>query len=156
MQTTSESHETELHDAITRLRAAVHVPPPDPARERALLAAFDARRQRPTSIKPARWVWATAALLLVSIVGLNWLVMSNSRQSHDAAGDVVSASTGFVPWPGSEARPPFESGSLVRVDLPVSALSALGLAAPSSIATVVQADIVIGQDGFARAVRLVQ
>lgn len=62
----------------------------------------------------------------------------------------------FVPWPGAGTLPSFESGELVRLDLPVSVLPSLGLAPPASRDAAVQADVIVGQDGFARAVRLVQ
>jgi hypothetical protein len=68
----------------------------------------------------------------------------------------VNAPTDFVPWPGAAARPPFESGELVRIDLPASVLPSLGLWSPAAPDAVVQADVVIGQDGYARAVRLAQ
>jgi hypothetical protein len=61
----------------------------------------------------------------------------------------------FVLWPGSAALPTFESGELVRLDLPTSVLPSLGLSPPASQVAVVQADVLIGQDGFVRAVRLV-
>jgi hypothetical protein len=48
-----------------------------------------------------------------------------------------------------------ESGSLVRMDLPVSVLPSLGVTPPTGGATTVKADLVIGQDGLTRAVRLV-
>jgi hypothetical protein len=41
------------------------------------------------------------------------------------------------------AGPPFESGELIRIDIPTE----IG---------VVQAEVLVGQDGFARAIRLVQ
>jgi hypothetical protein len=59
----------------------------------------------------------------------------------------------FVPWPGAADLPAFESGQLMRVRLPASVAVALGLK-PAGQAGVVQADVLIGQDGFARAVRL--
>jgi hypothetical protein len=62
----------------------------------------------------------------------------------------------FVPWPGAGTLPSLESGELVRLDLPVSVLPSLGLALPTSRDAAVRADVIIGQDGFARAVRLVQ
>lgn len=68
----------------------------------------------------------------------------------------TNASSDFVPWPGAAARPPFESGELVRIDLPASVLHSLGLWSPAAPDAVVQADVVIGQDGYARAVRLAQ
>ena len=54
----------------------------------------------------------------------------------------VSDDADFVAWPGATAWPPFESGELIRVELPVDG-------------GVVEADVLVGQDGFARAVRLV-
>lgn len=145
----------ELDDALARLRNAVDVPPVDPARERALLAAFDRRWTAPKQA-PSRWRWAAVAALAMLTVSLNWFVVKNAP--HPAAGvsDAASDLVKFVQWPGADALPPFESGSLVRVDLPLSTLPALGLSIPFSSNTVVQADIVIGQDGLARAVRLVQ
>jgi hypothetical protein len=72
--------------------------------------------------------------------------------------DVLDASfetTSFVAWPGAAAGPPLESGSVIRVSLPVSILPALGLWPPPSAGSEVPADVLVGQDGFARAVRLV-
>ena len=70
-------------------------------------------------------------------------------------GDVAAAAD-FMLWPGAAAWPPFESGELVRVTLPLDALPALGFASPPAADAVVQADVLVGQDGFARAIRLVQ
>ena len=57
--------------------------------------------------------------------------------------------------PGAMALPEIESGSLVRIDLPVSALPALGVMPPSGAVARVKADLILGQDGLPRAVRLV-
>jgi hypothetical protein len=133
----------------------IEVPPIDPEREQALLAAFDAHWAQPHP-RTSRWPVGTAVVLATAIVGLNWIVVSHPPGADSVPAEPAVDMTGFVPWPGAEAWPRFESGSLVRVDLPVSALIALGLPVPYSTAGVVQADIVVGQDGFARAVRLVQ
>ncbi len=60
----------------------------------------------------------------------------------------------FVPWPGAAALPPFESGELVRTELPASVLPALGLQPAAASVEKVPADLLVGQDGFVRAVRL--
>lgn len=135
----------------------IAVPPIDPAREAALLAAFDAfhahrARRRHVGVS----AWAAAAALVAITVSLNWLVMRGPRHVDAVAPGAPQDLAGFVAWPGAGAWPPLESGSLMRVDLPVSLLPTLGLSAPSSAGGVVAADIVVGQDGFARAVRLVQ
>lgn len=61
----------------------------------------------------------------------------------------------FVIVPGAAALPPLESGELVRMELPVSMLPALGVVPPASAAMRVKADLIVGQDGLPRAVRLV-
>jgi len=146
----------------------IPVPPVDPAREADLLAAFDAYHARPRR-RAGVPAWAAAAALVVLAISLNWLVVSRSQPGFEKTtpgdpssgasltwAEPVSDFAGFVAWPGASAWPPFESGSLMRVELPVSMLPALGLSAPSSAVGVVPADIVVGQDGLARAVRLVQ
>ena len=77
------------------------------------------------------------------------------RPLRPAPADVAAAAE-FIAWPGVEGWPRIESGELVRVHLPVSALPGLGVWPPPSDVAVVTADILVGQDGFARAVRLVQ
>ena len=154
-----------LGEALRKLQSGIDVPPLDPRREEALLAAFDAHwahgTHRPQGARPrrraSRWVWtmATAASIAIALA-LDWLVLKQVPPARSAAPDPVVDMAGFVPWPGAHTWPPFESGELVRVDLPVSSLPALGLWPPPSAGSVVEADIVVAQDGFARAVRLVQ
>ena len=62
----------------------------------------------------------------------------------------------FVALPGAIGLPTFESGRIVRVDIPVSSLPAYGVElVPDAIGSEVQADLIVGQDGQARAIRLV-
>jgi hypothetical protein len=63
--------------------------------------------------------------------------------------------TEFIVWPGAAELPTFESGHLVRVDMPTPIVLSLGLVPPTSHAAVVRADVLVGQDGLPRAVRLV-
>jgi hypothetical protein len=146
----------QLGDAFRRLQSGIEVAPLDPRREEALLAAFDAHWARPRP-RAGRWVWtmATAASIAIALA-LDWLVLKQAPPAREARPDAVVDMTGFVPWPGAHTWPPFESGELVRVNLPASSLPALGLWPPPSAGSVVQADIVVAQDGFARAVRLVE
>src|SRR5438046_1638734 len=126
---TDGRHDATIIEALARLRDGIDVPPIDPAREQALLAAFDAHWARP---RPAmsRWGWAAAAALVAVTVTLNWLVIATMRPARHSAWrdggpidvgvpDSAADLAGFVPWPGADAWPPFESGSLVRVELPV-------------------------------------
>ena len=153
---TNDHRTTGLEDALQRLRSGVDLPPINPGREQALLAAFDAHWARPRRHAGRRaWAIATAASIAIALA-LDWLVLKRAVPPGGEALEVVVDVSGFVPWPGAHAWPPFESGELVRVALPASSLPALGLWPPPSAGSVVQADIVVAQDGFARAVRLVQ
>jgi hypothetical protein len=63
----------------------------------------------------------------------------------------------FVPLEDGDALRDVESVQLVRVELSPSTLSALGwTVGDEAVARHVNADLVVGQDGVARAIRLVQ
>jgi hypothetical protein len=74
------------------------------------------------------------------------------QRSHAAR---VVRPTGFVELPWTAGLPAFESGEIVRIDVPVASLPAYGIDISSGADRPVEADILIGQDGFARAIRLV-
>jgi hypothetical protein len=58
--------------------------------------------------------------------------------------------------PGAAALPTLESASIVRVELPVSALPAYGVQiVPDAVRSSVEADVLVGQDGQARGIRLI-
>jgi hypothetical protein len=61
----------------------------------------------------------------------------------------------FVPLPGAFALPDFESGQIVRLEVPMMALPAYGIdLVPDATPSAVAADVLIGQDGVPRAIRL--
>lgn len=63
---------------------------------------------------------------------------------------------GFVVIPGTAGLPQFESGTIMRVELPVAALPAYGVdISPAADDHAIEADVLVGQDGQARAIRLV-
>jgi hypothetical protein len=62
----------------------------------------------------------------------------------------------FITVPGAAGLPDLESGSVVRVAVPVGALPEYGLdIGQGGSKTTVDADVLVGQDGLARAIRLV-
>ena len=62
----------------------------------------------------------------------------------------------FVTLPAAAGLPDLESGSVVRIAVPVGALPEYGLdIAAVGSKTTVDADVLVGQDGLARAIRLV-
>ena len=152
--------DAQIGEALARLRDRITVPAIDTAREQALLAAFDrpSTPVRTSARRPIQIVGVAAAALIAAAVGLDWLVVSDRRRVTPSQADVTPPRPpdGFVLWPGAAAWPPLESGTLIRVELPLAALPALGLEPPTSTQDRVEAEIVFGQDGLARAVRLVQ
>jgi hypothetical protein len=163
----------DLALALRRLDSAMVVPAADPARAAALLAAFDAAQRRRTAPPSGRQYWymaalATAAVLLIA-VGLNPALTGRHGPSPDARAmhkpqasllrgvQPAPAPPGeFVMVPGAATLPAMESGSLVRIDVPVAMLPSLGLSPPQTNRTTsVTADLIVAQDGLPRAVRLV-
>ncbi len=72
-----------------------------------------------------------------------------------AAEDDSDAS--FYPLPEAEALPAVENAMVVRVQLPVSSLRLMGVPVSEERAGAsVQAELLLGQDGLARAVRLAE
>jgi hypothetical protein len=135
--------------ALRGLADSTNVPPVDPRREAALMAAFDAAGTRRVAVPRGRGYWsmaalATAASLLIAVVVPSPRSVTVEAQPNE-----------FVMVPGAAALPPMESGSLVRMDMPVSMLPSLGVTPPAGHVTAVKADLIVGQDGLPRAVRLV-
>lgn len=150
----------DLARALRRLDDAVVVPEVDPVREAALMAAFDAAQaeRRGTPRSRGRQYWGMAGLAAAAAV---MIVVALSPGQKPSASSVRSVHSDpqppneFVMLPGTAGLPSLESGSLVRMNLPVSVLPSMGVTPPQGRATAVKADVIIGQDGVARAVRLV-
>lgn len=142
--------------------------------EARLLRAFQAQHGAPAGGN-RRWllpVWATAASLLLAAA----LLLTMARQpaapriipsglklasvgaaaAPDAAAEMETAgdTDGFIPLPNAESIGPNEEVNLVRVEVPRSALVALGVDVnPDQAAERVEADVLLGSDGVAKAVR---
>jgi hypothetical protein len=150
------ARERELTAAIRDLGRATADALPSPALEGQLLAAFAAR---PQAGRPPRGSWlrrglAAAAVLALVAAGL-FAVRDHLQRDGLNDPDVQTAfASEFHPWPGAETLPAFESGQLVRMELPASVLPLLGIVPAMAVTTeTVEADVLVGQDGLARAVR---
>ena len=79
---------------------------------------------------------------------------------HSAAESVAAeedADASFYPLPEAEALPAVENAMVVRVQLPVSSLRLMGFPLEEERAdAAVQAELLLGQDGLARGVRLAE
>jgi hypothetical protein len=165
-------HESDVEDldlalALRRLADTSEPPPIDPRREAALMAAFDAAHLHAPVRRP---YWGLAGLAAAAAVLIAVLVPIRAGRGGHPSGDsavhkplllqsrpvqLEMAPPEFVLVPGAAALPAMESGSLVRMDVPVSMLPSLGLTPPAGSGAVVKADLIVGQDGLTRAVRLV-
>jgi len=66
-------------------------------------------------------------------------------------------SDSFYPLPEAQDLPPLETTMVVRVELPASSLRLMGVPVEEDpSAGSLQADVMLGQDGLARGVRLIQ
>ena|SRR5688572_12183227 len=106
-------------------------------------------------------VSSVAAALLLGIALYVWRIgngqPSDTVQSPSAPEQVIAeVATEFLPLPYSHV--PMNTGSTVRIEVPATALVSFGLA-PRDFREgdgTVQADVLIGEDGLARAVRFVR
>jgi len=116
--------------------------------------------------------WATAAAgilaLAVSLVRVHEPATTGPRRipaqaailasaQDPPAGPLVESATldnGFVPLPNVEQLDAGEQGDVVRLELPRSAMMAVGFeVSPERAAEPIQAEVIYGPDGVARAVR---
>ena len=99
---------------------------------------------------------AVSAVVVVATVAL--IRVRRSERPADAPGVSQEITTAFLPLPYSGV--PVSNGAIVRLRVPRAALASFGLLAPdasdaASDATVT-ADVIVGDDGLARAVRFVR
>jgi predicted membrane-bound mannosyltransferase len=158
-----------------RALAAMEPRQASPRVEQTLRATFRARAER-----RRRAVWGSAAAAFVAIaaaimvlffVPLPWhrnqaVPRVASELPSDASNvpgvqyavvrtDDLAAS--FYPLPEADELPPLETSLVVRVQLPVSSLELMGFPVSEEAGTeAVQAEVLLGQDGLARGVRLIQ
>jgi hypothetical protein len=143
-----------LDEALARLADALPKEASVAAEDR-LLHAFRAQQRRPLR---ARLWWASAAALVTT--GAILLALSFIRPGANPAtlSTPNSARTiGFEILPYGQSDVPLEEGVIVRVDLAPSQLRSLGVSVSSQEGSAnVRADLLVGQDGMARAVRFVR
>jgi hypothetical protein len=167
MEPNDPTIERHVADACRRLNDAAVVPPADPAREAALMAAFDAVHRGESKRRDywhlAAFAAAAAALIAIGVTpaltgrhGLPSGAASAAQTSQRADRDArLEPPSEFVMVPGASGLPPMESGTLVRIDVPVAMLASYGVTPPPGRGATVTADLIVAQDGLPRAVRLV-
>jgi hypothetical protein len=111
------------------------------------------------------WVPAFSVAAAAGIALLSWIRSETPKPAPAQAAVAVHAvapvaeeeADGFYPLPEAEALPAVETAMVVRVQLPVSSLRLMGVPLDEERAdTDVQAELLLGQDGLARGVRLAE
>jgi len=138
-----------------------HVSAP-PRLEVRLLRAYRERSGRSAEGGGVHRWWAAAAAVLL-VAGALWmgmrppappLVAVSSSPAAVAGAGAEEDDAAFVPLPNAAGSLQDEDVDLVRVELPRSAVTALGMpAGDDNDAESVEAEVLVGPDGMARAVR---
>ena len=143
--------------------------------EHGLVAAFRSQQRRQEKRGRGIWLpvltWASAAAVLVVLAVLTIRGNKPVPPRHAAPGAVQWASAvapadwmaeedsnsgEFIPLPNAEQVGENEDVNVVRVEVPRSAMLAVGLPVnPDQASELVEADVMLGSDGLARAVRFV-
>ena len=118
-------------------------------------AGLTGRPLRPAFAPAFAWVLACAAVLALAF----FVVRGRQPEVQIAATAVTSAEAqsdyeGFIPLPNAARLTDTEDVNVVRVEVPRSAMIAVGFeVSPERASELVAADVMLGPDGLARAVR---
>ena len=132
--------------ALSAAMASLAAEPAPPAEryQARVMAAFD--KVQPARRPVLRWVLA-GALAASVILGAVW-------SSRSVPVPVAVSEPGFVPIPYTVPLSPEEPATVWRMEIPVYRLRAVGYRVQvSDPGAVVEADVLVGQDGRAHAIR---
>ena len=144
-----------LANAIKQLKQETANAAAPPWIEAAVQLEFDRVQKRGRMQRRSLAACAAAAAAFVLMLGPRPTPASAPTPAPQPTA-AAAAEQPFIPIPYVAPPGPYERMEVVRMDLPVAALLSAGLrvetADPSGFA---QADVVVGQDGSPRAVRLI-
>jgi hypothetical protein len=143
---------TNVDDLLRALRDEESRVPTPPRVEQAVLAAWDADHAAPTPRSAAVPAWRAMGAIAAAVMLAVTLTMLGTAL-RGLVESPVRASTALV-FVGE----PFHRGEdvrVVRMRLPASTLSAIGVRSMTGgLDEVVDVDVIVGEDGVARAIRL--
>lgn len=137
--------------------------------ETRLLAAFRATNGIRAARRTSWWKtpilpWAAAAVLAAGLAFTVWVAPKRQVAApahHKATAQIELAALttpetddGFIPLPNAPQIDPNDDVSVVRMEFPRSAMLAVGLEVnPDQVSDTIEAEVKLGSDGLARAVR---
>ena len=136
------------------LRSLAEVGPQDasPAVEQRLRVRFRERRSK----RRRTYLAGTVAFLAMAVI-LSLAFFHNRTATPSVSLTAKAQLSGFITLPYGESGVPLEQPVIVSIDIPVSQLGGMGVpVSPRSATGMVKADLLVGQDGIARAVRFVE
>lgn len=167
--------QASLAAGMRRVRAEWRQVEAHPRVEAGLVAAFRSQALSRGRAVPARTLWiplfagvAAAVLLALGLLLVRDRPPEPARQSRPGAVELAAVpstmetsfdenapdSDGFIPLPNAERIAPDESVNVIRLEVPRSAMLAVGLpVSADQVSELVEADVKMGPDGLARAVR---
>ena len=98
---------------------------------------------------------AAAAAIVIAVTAARWDRITEPRPAAPIAPEVAAQARDLVPadfLPLAYATVPVRSGQIVQMVVPAAAMESFGLA-PFGSSDAVTADVFVGEDGLARAVR---
>lgn len=159
----------ELRREWRRTEAPEHVQSTVIAAFRSQTAFVRARSVRRSWAPLATWAAAAVFLVALSLLLVRPHEPPAARHNTHSTGlqqaavqvnpgeeDDASAN-GFIPLPNAQRVDSVDNMNVVRVEVPRSAMLAVGLpVSPDRVSEMVEADVMLGPDGLARAVRFVE
>ena len=155
--------ELELSRSLAAIRLAAASLRSSPDARKQLMAEFDQRRRG--FFVPRGLVWAMAAMALFLLAGA-WKQLRRAGQAPAPRAQQAElvfgmaedqdgpAENGFVPVPYMAPLAPGEFVEVVQRDLTPAALARMGVVIQSASANAVATEVLVGQDGLPRAVRV--
>jgi hypothetical protein len=128
------------------------------ALEDRLLTEF---RRRSRQRRARAWMSAVSVgAVAATIAVLLWIGPLGAKRvapQPDATVLADERAAGFYPLPDADSLPPVESAMVVRVQMPMASLELIGFPINQDhTSDRVEAEVLLGQDGLARGVRLVE
>jgi len=159
--------EQDLSNHLNALRMPV-IPQGHEWGKAVLMREFDQHRRH---VRQVRWMWAGS---MAAVLALSVLVVRDIGGQHDGMEPAAAAQSfapreypqetfapaeeagemGFIRLPFALPPVPGETFGIVRTELNPAQLARMGVRVDSGWSGAVEADVLVGQDGLAQAVRL--